>query len=405
MADYNFIKMYFDGKSTEDFNLWVVSDGSRYSTSLTPNFSSRTTTNPGRPGALYWGTDIEEKIIQVNLATDSITGEQLSELQIHFAPGKFGKLSFEETEYKYYVATINSPPVFNFIPFEKNGQHLYKGELSLEFLCPNPYALSDEYLATGHENKSWLAESRLPKITDFPASGGAIFLLGKEKKVVDGALKTDITNATTFYTYNSGTQDAKILLSFDKTYSLNSSSPPKIDWSDITFTGADGQSHKIIKSRMFLDVELTLDLVYSNSGNWEANKLRVMEQLKQDLDSPFRDTLLNIVANTGSGLTIANSAGVKTRITNTLFSGVVYSFQFNGIENTALLTTTGASKLDGSLNSTSQNYIENISSAFYGGPFIAKPGGAAPITTSIADMWTANQSLSNIKAIFQNTYI
>jgi hypothetical protein len=49
-------------------------------------------------------------------------------------------LIFDEEPYKVYTAKITGAPVLKTIPFEEDGQRIYKGEGTLEFTCYWPYA-------------------------------------------------------------------------------------------------------------------------------------------------------------------------------------------------------------------------------------------------------------------------
>ena len=49
-------------------------------------------------------------------------------------------LIFDEEPYKVYTAKITGAPILKTIPFEEDGQRIYKGEGTLEFTCYWPYA-------------------------------------------------------------------------------------------------------------------------------------------------------------------------------------------------------------------------------------------------------------------------
>ena len=149
MADFDFIKLTFDNKSTTDFNLYVVSNSGRYNALLSPQFENRTTSIPGRPGLVYWGTDFSAKEFTISLATDGMTGTQLNLFKKIFYPGKMGELSFEESFYKYYDVILMQPPTLSFVPFESNNGLIYKGEIELQMISMSPFASSKFNLLTG----------------------------------------------------------------------------------------------------------------------------------------------------------------------------------------------------------------------------------------------------------------
>ena len=149
MADFNFIRLTFDGVKTSDLNLYVVSSSGRYTAPLSPQFENRTTSVPGRPGLLYWGTDLGAQEFTISLATDGMTGTQLNLFKKTFYPGKMGELSFEESFYKYYDVILMAPPTLDFVPFESNNELIYKGEIELQMISMVPFAYSKFNLLTG----------------------------------------------------------------------------------------------------------------------------------------------------------------------------------------------------------------------------------------------------------------
>jgi len=206
----------FDGRHSSEFNLLVVSDGSRYHQNLFSNFSDNIQTVPGRNGGYYFGTQLGMKDFDINCAFDKMTTHMRNEIQMWLYPDKVGWLIFDECPYKKYLVKISAVPQFNFLPFnELKSVHNYnlqkeilKGELTISFFSFNEY---------GYENGDYT----LPKIdkneiipqhaidsgiipSDYIHTG--IFLSNEKINV--------IPYNTEFSLYNAGNGIAKLNLSF-----------------------------------------------------------------------------------------------------------------------------------------------------------------------------------------------
>lgn len=138
----DFVGFEFNGHHSTEFNLKRVSDGSRYQDSLIPTFSDYTADIPGGEGTFYWGTDFKSKPISLNVAFDNITEKNLREIRNWLAVKEPAKLRFDESPYKYYTCKIDGEPQFNYICFTENGQRVYKGEGTINFIAYYPYARS-----------------------------------------------------------------------------------------------------------------------------------------------------------------------------------------------------------------------------------------------------------------------
>lgn len=172
-----FIGFTFDGIHSSAFNAVVTIDN-RLPIGLTPEFTHKTTTIPGKAGALYWGTDIGNRIFDIPLAFTGVTSSQLSQMKKWLAPDNVGQLIFDESPYMYHMVRVNSIPIMEVVPFETTTrvgisnaasfrQHLYNGEIKLQFIAFEPYgtgvtALSPLLLSSGNFPGWWGASGRLP---------------------------------------------------------------------------------------------------------------------------------------------------------------------------------------------------------------------------------------------------
>ncbi len=152
----SFLDLKFNNHWVSEYGLVVVSDGSRYSETLFPDFTHTTTTVPGKTGTIYWGTTLTGRTITKKLVTDGMTSRQYGMFKSHFRPGTYAELRFSESEYKYSYAYINESSTFTFVPFESQvsidgityTDVVFKGECDITFFLPDPYFYSDYYIST-----------------------------------------------------------------------------------------------------------------------------------------------------------------------------------------------------------------------------------------------------------------
>lgn len=147
--DTDFIGFSFNGRHSSEFNIFSVSNGSRYQDSLIPSSSDYTEKIPGGVGQYYFGTDTDIKEFPLEIAYDSVTEKQIREIRNWLSPNTIGELIFDERPYKTYIAKISDQPSLSFICFEedtesKDTKRIYKGEGSINFVCYYPYAKTSE---------------------------------------------------------------------------------------------------------------------------------------------------------------------------------------------------------------------------------------------------------------------
>ena len=147
----SFISFTFGGKAIEDFGLIVVNSSDRMERPAYASFSDLTSTYDTLDGQLYWGSKFEPNQLELVLATDEMTEQQVDNFREWFAPGNERELILSEHPNRAIFARVASAPVLSFIPFEKqttlkmNGQDyntsttLYRGEVSLSFIMDEPH--------------------------------------------------------------------------------------------------------------------------------------------------------------------------------------------------------------------------------------------------------------------------
>lgn len=177
---YNdFTGFRFNGVHSSELGLVRVSNGSRYDDTLLPTFQDKTAQIPGGHGTLYWESFYVQKPFTIQVAYDSVTEDDYRRIRQLFNAEAIGELIFDELPYKAYTAKVSNPPQLKWICFNQNGQRIYKGEGTINFVCYRPFAHSvykylDEYIGTAYANKSeWAASSNmLPSRGNYDSVGG-----------------------------------------------------------------------------------------------------------------------------------------------------------------------------------------------------------------------------------------
>lgn len=400
MADFDFIRLTFDGVKTSDLNLYVVSNSGRYTTSLSPQFENRTTSVPGRPGLLYWGTDLGAQELTIQLATDGITGTQLNKLKKLFVPGKLGTLSFEESSYREYKVMLLAPSSMNFVPFIKTEASgyptsLYKGEIELQLTTLEPYGYSITGLYTGSLDNPSRLESGLPRLADFPATTTTYHISHNIRVQNRATTANKAQNVNSVYISHAGNAEGELDLIFTKTYTLSAesgSTGPRSSWVNITIDDAI-----LVKPRFIVDIEFALQEVYSAWPAWSTKKASVLNTLREELNGSHRDTLINLVNATGSGLTYSTFPGLKQKIQTDFFTNVKYRFRIQGTTNQCGLEITNTA-------GTSVLYTEDNAGSFNGKFIKLKAGGILPVVSN-QQILTSSVPISDVEVKFKDTYI
>ena len=130
----------FGDYHSSQFGLIRVSNGSRYNEYLLPTLKNTTTDVPGMEGTLYFGTQKTTRSFQVDMAFDSLTEEDIRDIREWLTGAHL--LIFDERPYIQYMCILNSAPQLKYLTFEENGERIYKGELSVNFISYLPYGYS-----------------------------------------------------------------------------------------------------------------------------------------------------------------------------------------------------------------------------------------------------------------------
>lgn len=130
----------FGDYHSSQFGLIRVSNGSRYNEYLLPTLKNTTTDVSGMEGTLYFGTQKTTRSFQVDMAFDSLTEEDIRDIR-EWLTGAHS-LIFDERPYIQYMCILNSAPQLKYLTFEENGERIYKGELSVNFVSYLPYGYS-----------------------------------------------------------------------------------------------------------------------------------------------------------------------------------------------------------------------------------------------------------------------
>lgn len=445
LSDKSFISFTFDGKGIEEFGMAVVSNGDRYSTNLHPNFSNTISTVPGRIGSIYWGTEITNNTIEVNLATDCMTSRQFLNFKNHFRPGKIGQLSFAETEFCYCYAIISENSIFDFIPFDGvttiNGKDykdtIYKGTTKLIFSIPDIYSYSDKKHVIGEQyvNEPWFLMSGLPLTKNiiekncFLSGGTVINQIGKiqinynagnssnldydalinsgfsntENNLIINCLYSTLENNNdqqqTIYAYNAGNAPARTNICFLKT--INFESEDKVPWNNIIIGDTI-----IEKPRMFKDIDYTIAILNTYKDNWVTKKTEALIKLRESLDSQLRSELIGIVNATGDGLnwsTINEAISEIRKIVN----GKQFTFSINGIYNQNIMMSELTVHTFGQqIGTITQQFVENIGDSTNGKYIIIKESNGLNKDGSVdIQAISISEIFDGIKIFFLNTYL
>lgn len=233
----NYIDFKFGDFWASDFNLIAVSSGDRYSPPVYGTINPNTTTVAGKTGVYKWKTQIGEKIITINIAFDKVTMQNVNQIKQWLNPKKIEKLILSEEPNKYYWCSINSEPDFKFIPFIEETikvgnkeviEGVYKGEMSLQFICADNFAYSEEEDYEKVEIEKgiiysekypsiiipWVTSSNLLENVQF-YNNNNIYLKSYFDAEIGDATKSGISEDRPVYLYNAGTTAANLNLTFD----------------------------------------------------------------------------------------------------------------------------------------------------------------------------------------------
>ena len=142
----------FAGHHSSEFELLVVSDGSRYHQNLFSNFSDTITQVPGMNGGYYFGTQLAMRDFDIQCVFDNMNSHTKQKIEHWLYPNKTGWLIFDEMPYKKYYVKISQVPQFSFLPFDefktkgnlRFQRDILKGEFNISFFSFYEYAIGNE---------------------------------------------------------------------------------------------------------------------------------------------------------------------------------------------------------------------------------------------------------------------
>lgn len=176
MNDSDFIGFSFNGIHSDTLHIKRVSDGSRYSENLSPNFQDVKAQVPGRDGSLYWDSFYSEKTFPVQIAFDDLSEVGLRTLKQTFNGKAEGWLKFDEAPYKQYWVKVQNPVQLKYLCFyDENNNRVYKGEGTINLVAYDVYGHCDHRFLNSYTNSNineWKAASGL-KPSEDPGSGPA----------------------------------------------------------------------------------------------------------------------------------------------------------------------------------------------------------------------------------------
>ena len=167
----DFCGFTFNGVHSSELNIIRTSDGSRFNETIGASFQDKTAQIEGGDGLLFWDSFYSNRPFAIRIAYDGLTETQLRTLRQVFCAKAIGELIFDETPFKAYTAKIQTPPQLTYICFDdKDGNRVYKGEGTIQFVAYYPYAKSvhkflDDFDDFYYWNKDQWAESSGMKST------------------------------------------------------------------------------------------------------------------------------------------------------------------------------------------------------------------------------------------------
>lgn len=112
----------------------------RHNIELAPPMNDITADVPGGDGQYYFGTFHKPKVFNIDFAFDNLTESGLVTLKKAFHGKELKELCFAERENVVYMAKVTGSPAMKVIPFDENGNTIYKGEGNIQLTAYWPYA-------------------------------------------------------------------------------------------------------------------------------------------------------------------------------------------------------------------------------------------------------------------------
>ena len=154
--DKAFISFTYGGKKIEDFGLIAVTVNDRLNRQTAPASEDYTTDYKMLHGQYYWGSHYNAREMEITLATDGMTQQQIDSFKYWFSPGEIRQLIMAEHPNRAIMARVQGTPQISMLPFQKQitktivdegGQNKsynitiieYKGNIELTFVMDQPF--------------------------------------------------------------------------------------------------------------------------------------------------------------------------------------------------------------------------------------------------------------------------
>lgn len=195
-----FVGFTFCGIHSSKYNVMAISNGSTYTMPLFADFMDKTETVDGYDGEYYFGTNFIGKPRIVSCFVESADENTLRNIQSWFHPKRIGKLTFDESPYKYYIAKVSRKPDFNYTPMGNKSGHFYTGTFEIEFKAFDPFAYSyvnsvDDYTYYEESQALWYYDSGILYHEETPP-----------------VIANNITDTTNLLLYNGGNARTKPII-------------------------------------------------------------------------------------------------------------------------------------------------------------------------------------------------
>ena len=137
----DFLGFTFNGRHSSEFGIVRTIDN-RMDLNLRPESKDITMEVPGMDGSYYYGTNYTKRNFNIKFAFAAMSEQQLQEMKAWLMDKKIHPLIFDETDYKAYSAKATGMSNVSHLCFEENGQRVYRGEGTIQFVCNYPFATS-----------------------------------------------------------------------------------------------------------------------------------------------------------------------------------------------------------------------------------------------------------------------
>lgn len=134
-----FLGFKYNNIHSSQFGIVRINTGNRMQYDLLPESTDLTQNVEGVNGTLYYGTVYKKRDFTVNFAFDNMSETQKIQMQSWLGDGEIHELTFDEREEIVYSAKVTGKATLSVIPFEDNGQTIYKGEGAIIFTCYYPF--------------------------------------------------------------------------------------------------------------------------------------------------------------------------------------------------------------------------------------------------------------------------